>query len=159
MSADGTRVTGPSRIVYDGHEDQPTIEGTKFYKRNGYYYIMHAEGGTGPEHSVMIARSKEDKHAVGLVAFNENTPREGFEISWLVRYEDHNKGYCTEMVKAMMEYLRKEKGATKFWAECADENIASCQVMKKLGMTPIEKSSYSKRDGSRTFESTVYATV
>lgn len=110
-------------------------------------------------HYIMIARSKEDKHAVGLVAFNENTPREGFEISWLVRYEDHNKGYCTEMVKAMMEYLRKEKGATKFWAECADENIASCQVMKKLGMTPIEKSSYSKRDGSRTFESTVYATV
>lgn len=45
MSADGTRVTGPSRIVYDGHEDQPTIEGTKFYKRNGYYYIMSPAGG------------------------------------------------------------------------------------------------------------------
>ncbi len=45
MSADGTRVTGPSRIVYDGHEEQPTIEGTKFYKRNGYYYIMSPAGG------------------------------------------------------------------------------------------------------------------
>ncbi len=45
MSADGTRVTGPSRIVYDGHENQPTIEGTKFYKRNGYYYIMSPAGG------------------------------------------------------------------------------------------------------------------
>ena len=45
MSADGTTVTGPSRIVYDGHEDQPTIEGTKFYKRNGYYYIMSPAGG------------------------------------------------------------------------------------------------------------------
>ena len=45
MSADGTHVTGPSRIVYDGHEDQPTIEGTKFYKRNGYYYIMSPAGG------------------------------------------------------------------------------------------------------------------
>ena len=45
MSADGTTVTGPSRIVYDGHEDQPTIEGTKFYKRNGYYYIMCPAGG------------------------------------------------------------------------------------------------------------------
>lgn len=45
MSPDGTHVTGPSRMVYDGHEDQPTIEGTKFYKRNGYYYIMSPAGG------------------------------------------------------------------------------------------------------------------
>ena len=45
MSADGTHVTGPSRMVYDGHEDQPTIEGTKFYKRNGYYYIFSPAGG------------------------------------------------------------------------------------------------------------------
>ncbi len=34
-------------------------EGPHIYKENGYYYIMHAEGGTGPEHSVMICRSKE----------------------------------------------------------------------------------------------------
>lgn len=45
MSPDGTRIIGPSRMVYDGHEDQPTIEGTKFYKRNGYYYIMSPAGG------------------------------------------------------------------------------------------------------------------
>ena len=45
MSSDGTKVIGPSRVVYDGHEDQPTIEGTKFYKRNGYYYIMSPAGG------------------------------------------------------------------------------------------------------------------
>ena len=45
MSPDGTRVIGPSQIVYDGHEDQPTIEGTKFYKRNGYYYIFSPAGG------------------------------------------------------------------------------------------------------------------
>ena len=45
MSPDGTKIIGPSRIVYDGHEDQPTIEGTKFYKRNGYYYIMSPAGG------------------------------------------------------------------------------------------------------------------
>lgn len=34
-------------------------EGPHIYKENGYYYIMHAEGGTGPEHSVMIARSRD----------------------------------------------------------------------------------------------------
>ena len=45
MSPDGTKIIGRSRIVYDGHENQPTIEGTKFYKRNGYYYIMSPAGG------------------------------------------------------------------------------------------------------------------
>ena len=45
MSADGTRLLGASRIVYDGHETQPTIEGTKFYKRNGKYYIFSPAGG------------------------------------------------------------------------------------------------------------------
>ena len=34
-------------------------EGPHIYKINGYYYLMHAEGGTGPEHSITIARSTE----------------------------------------------------------------------------------------------------
>ncbi len=31
-------------IVYDGHNDNPTIEGPKFNVRNGYYYIMAPAG-------------------------------------------------------------------------------------------------------------------
>lgn len=34
-------------------------EGPHIYKKDGYYYIMHAEGGTGPDHAVSICRSKE----------------------------------------------------------------------------------------------------
>lgn len=34
-------------------------EGPHLYKIDGYYYILHAEGGTGPDHAVSIARSKE----------------------------------------------------------------------------------------------------
>ena len=34
-------------------------EGPHIYKINGYYYLMHAEGGTGPEHSISVARSKK----------------------------------------------------------------------------------------------------
>lgn len=45
MSPDGTRLLGSSRIVYDGHQTQPTIEGTKFYKYKGSYYIFSPAGG------------------------------------------------------------------------------------------------------------------
>lgn len=34
-------------------------EGPHLYKKGEYYYILHAEGGTGPEHAVCVARSKE----------------------------------------------------------------------------------------------------
>ncbi|WP_316798808.1 glycoside hydrolase 43 family protein [Pedobacter frigidisoli] len=45
LSADGTRAMATGRIVYDGHELDPTIEGPKFYKRNGYYYLFAPAGG------------------------------------------------------------------------------------------------------------------
>ena len=34
-------------------------EGPHLYKKGDYYYIMHAEGGTGPDHAVTVCRSKE----------------------------------------------------------------------------------------------------
>ena len=40
-----TAFTDEGGIVYDGHETQPTIEGPKLYKRNGYYYIFAPAGG------------------------------------------------------------------------------------------------------------------
>lgn len=34
-------------------------EGPHLYKIGEYYYILHAEGGTGPEHAISVARSKD----------------------------------------------------------------------------------------------------
>ncbi len=45
LSADATRTITESRIIYDGHEQNVTIEGPKFYKHNGYYYIFAPAGG------------------------------------------------------------------------------------------------------------------
>lgn len=45
MNADGTKVTDAGRIVYDGHVTDPTIEGPKIYKKEGYYYILAPAGG------------------------------------------------------------------------------------------------------------------
>jgi len=45
MSADGRRVLDEGTVVFDGREKQPTIEGPKFYKRNGWYYIFAPAGG------------------------------------------------------------------------------------------------------------------
>ena len=45
LNAEGNKAISPSRTVYDGHAVDPTIEGAKFYKRNGDYYIFAPAGG------------------------------------------------------------------------------------------------------------------
>lgn len=34
-------------------------EGPHLYKKDGYYYILHAEGGTGSDHAITICRSRD----------------------------------------------------------------------------------------------------
>lgn len=45
MAADGSKLLGEGQIVFDDPKNQPTLEGPKFYKRNGYYYIFAPAGG------------------------------------------------------------------------------------------------------------------
>ena len=46
MSPDGTKLLDDGVMVFDGHEKHPTVEGPKFYQRNGYYYIFAPAGGS-----------------------------------------------------------------------------------------------------------------
>ncbi len=45
LSADGKRAISGPRIVFDGGQENHTSEGPKFYKRDGYYWIMNPAGG------------------------------------------------------------------------------------------------------------------
>jgi beta-xylosidase len=45
LTPDGEKAVGSSKIVYDGHDADETVEGPKLYKRNGYYYIFAPAGG------------------------------------------------------------------------------------------------------------------
>lgn len=99
MSPDGTRLLGPSRIVYDGHETQPTIEGTKFYKRDGYYYIFSPAGGV-PTGWQVVLRSRspwgpyEEKVVMAEGRSGVNGPHQGAWIdtpsgeNWFMHFQD-----------------------------------------------------------------------
>jgi beta-xylosidase len=45
LNRDGSQVIEPGKNIYDGHSTDPTIEGPKLYKRNGYYYVFAPAGG------------------------------------------------------------------------------------------------------------------
>lgn len=54
---------GPREVLVDGGVDPSTnpiwIEGPHIFKRDGWYYLNCAEGGTGPQHSQVILRSRK----------------------------------------------------------------------------------------------------
>ena len=52
------RLTGPSYAICQGATERRFVEGPHIYKRNGWYYLMTAEGGTGYGHCVALLRSK-----------------------------------------------------------------------------------------------------
>ena len=54
MNAEGTKAITPSRTIYDGHAVDPTIEGAKFHKRNGEYYIFAPAGGVATGWQVVM---------------------------------------------------------------------------------------------------------
>ncbi|NMA73907.1 MAG: glycosyl hydrolase 43 family protein [Bacteroidales bacterium] len=58
LTADGKKAIGEAKIIYDGHNIDPTIEGPKFYKRNDYYYIFAPAGGVATGWQLAL-RSKD----------------------------------------------------------------------------------------------------
>ncbi|MSU89355.1 family 43 glycosylhydrolase [Rhodobacteraceae bacterium 2CG4] len=51
------RLVGPVTNIYCGTELRLT-EGPHLYRRDGWYYLLTAEGGTGYDHAVTMARSR-----------------------------------------------------------------------------------------------------
>lgn len=52
------KLVGAMKTIFHGTE-LDLVEGPHLYKRNGYYYLLTAEGGTGYEHACTLARSRD----------------------------------------------------------------------------------------------------
>ncbi|KAJ4335643.1 hypothetical protein N0V95_008842 [Ascochyta clinopodiicola] len=51
-----SKLVGPTKTIFYGTE-LDLVEGPHLYKRNGWYYLLTAEGGTAYEHACTLARS------------------------------------------------------------------------------------------------------
>lgn len=99
MNFEGTKVLDAGIHVYDGHENDNTIEGSKFYKRNGYYYIFAPAGGVSTGWQVAL-RSKniygpyERKIVLEQGSTKINGPHQGAWVetadgqSWFYHFQD-----------------------------------------------------------------------
>ncbi|KAH8171629.1 glycosyl hydrolases family 43 domain-containing protein [Sarocladium implicatum] len=77
------RALSPARCIWDGHFKYDT-EGPHIYKRDGWYYLIAAEGGTFEHHMLSISRSRDiwgpyesyENNPI-LTADGRNTPIQG----------------------------------------------------------------------------------
>jgi len=99
LNRDGTKVLDEGKLVYDGHELDPTVEGPKLYKRNGYYYIFAPAGGVSTGWQLVL-RSKniygpyERKVVMDQGASPVNGPHQGAWVTtqtgedWFLHFQD-----------------------------------------------------------------------
>ena len=99
MTPDGTKVISEDTIIFDGTVSHPTLEGPKFYKRNGYYYILAPAGGV-PTGWQVAFRSKnvygpyEDKIVLRQGKTDINGPHQGGWVelengeNWFMHFQD-----------------------------------------------------------------------
>ncbi|MFD1769219.1 glycoside hydrolase family 43 protein [Sphingobacterium suaedae] len=99
LNSSGDNVLDRGVIVYDGHEVDPTIEGPKMHKRNGYYYLFAPAGGVATGWQLVL-RSKnvygpyERKVVMEQGKTDINGPHQGAWVDtqtgedWFVHFQD-----------------------------------------------------------------------
>ena len=99
LNAAAEKVIGNAVMVYDGHVNDATVEGPKFYKRNNFYYIFAPAGGVSTGWQIVL-RSKniygpyERKIVMVQGKSTVNGPHQGAWIStpsgedWFLHFQD-----------------------------------------------------------------------
>lgn len=102
LSSDCTEKISEAKLLYYGSYKRAP-EGPHLLKKDGYYYLFLAEGGTGPGHRITVSRSKE------LMGNYEDCPynpimRQMDENATIQRC-GHGKPVCTQNGQWYMVYL------------------------------------------------------
>jgi len=99
LSEDGSMAGSNRMVVYNASPNHRTMEGPKFYKRNGYYYIFTPAGGVAEGYQ-MVLRSKnpfgpyEERTVLAQGSTSINGPHQGGWIelenggNWFVHFQE-----------------------------------------------------------------------
>lgn len=99
MAPDGSRLLGEGQIVFHSPERHPTLEGPKFFKKDGWYYLLAPAGGVAKGWQVAL-RSKdvfgpyEDRIVLEQGATEINGPHQGALLDssngewWFAHFQD-----------------------------------------------------------------------
>ena len=138
IEPDCSGVLDDGQFIYDGHATQPTIEGPKLYKRNGYYYIFAPAGGVKPGWQTVL-RSKniygpwEEKIVLHQGNSPVNGPHQGAWVDtpdgqdWFLHFQQWqwNANY-------KKEWYDLKDGQLLLHAQAADPKTQLCDISNLL---------------------------
>ena len=103
--------------------------------REAYIREAEAEWQSDAPHFLEFAILLGEAHIGGITLYL--TEPGVAELGWILDKHHWGKGYAGEAVRAVMDYGRRVRGITRFFAQCDSENAASQRLMERLGMTYV----------------------
>ena len=97
-------------------------------------YIAWLKRKAGDKSYTWVIEHREDERVIGTISIVD-TDYSGkiFTVGYtLSRFYQH-KGYATEALKALIDYLFKELFAERIQAKVIPENSASCKLLERVG--------------------------
>lgn len=124
------------RIIYDGHDIAPKIEGPKFYKRNGYIYILAPAGGVKTGWQVALrSRHIYGKYETKIILMQGDTEINGPHQGALIDLDDGGEKWAFMHFQDMGAYGRVVHLQPAVWrddwvlcGDVQDENLPGVPV-------------------------------
>ncbi len=106
-------------------EDYPTLES---YRKVLTYLVDH--------NLLYSIRIKDNNKVIGHIYLGKTDPNinNEYNLGYILNPTYHNKGYCSEASKAVIDYGFKVLNANRIIAACNPTNIPSWKVMENIGL-------------------------
>ena len=134
----GRYLSDPTKEFAD--DDYRQAVDNMYNSPDGYYFIVN--------------RICDDRRIGTCCAFPDET-RQAIDIGYCIQQSYWRQGYATELLKKIIEWAQAQNFTT-ITAEAAKDNIASCELLKKLGFRIKAASSFKKYHMNTEFKSYIF---
>jgi beta-xylosidase len=150
MSADGKHVLDDGKVIVEDHENLPTLEGPKLYKRNGYYYIFAPFGGVSTGSQVVLRSSNiwgpyDRRVVLAQGATKINGPHQGGYVEtpkgegWFVHFQSRGgHGRIVHLEPVRWENDWPEMGK-RVAAQSAGEPVTSGSIPDQVNLLSYQR--------------------
>ena len=137
----------PEMCRYSGWNPYPTLE-------TAQDTVDRIIAGYDDEHSYSWIMDTDDV-IVGTIGAYDFTGSQ-IEVGFSVREAWRGRGYATEALKKVLEYLTENEGIDKVTAWCASENTGSRTVLEKSGMRFVGTEKCGLTVGENVYDKLIY---
>ena len=117
----------------------------------------YAQDGNAGEHFYGWAIDHQGKLAGTIGAYDYDADANSIEIGCSIARRYWGKGFASEAIRAVLEYLLEEEQIDRVTAWCAADNIGSVRAMEKAGMALVSREEGALEIGGKTYDKLNYA--